>query len=52
MRRVIKCQECGKEIKTYRKVHHFCSVNCRVKNWQHKKLMDKDQLDLFQKTEE
>jgi hypothetical protein len=52
MQRVIKCLECGKEIKTWRKNQHFCSVNCRVRNWQHRKILDKNQLDLFNGSKE
>jgi hypothetical protein len=47
MQRTIKCEECDKQIKTWRKDHKFCSVNCRVKNWQHKKMEYPEQLDLF-----
>jgi hypothetical protein len=43
----VVCQECNKLFHTNRKIHKFCSVNCRVLNWQHKKLQNTNQLDLF-----
>jgi hypothetical protein len=45
-KRKVACMECGKQFQTYRKNHKFCSVNCRVLSWQHKKL-DPSQLELF-----